>query len=112
MVYSGPRGSVRDRLLRWGGGNDFAICEYSVKWRDVAGVFIFAGQDPDGGKWFPLYIDRTESFAEDIPGHPEWQEAQWMGATHVHAKVEPNGPRRGAIKSGLIVYYKPPLSVT
>lgn len=87
-------------------GYEFQIHPYGASWNTVAGVYIFAAIQ--GGRWRALYVGETESLARRIPGHERWQEAQRLGATHVHARAE--SFRRGAIEQELIHAYQPPLN--
>ena len=91
-------------------GHEFTVLEYSANWNDVAGIYIFAGQNPRG-EWYPLYIGQTYSFASRIPSHPEWSAAKRLGATRVHAWVEEEEVNRGALEEELIRQFQPRLNV-
>ena len=91
-------------------GHEFTVLEHSANWNKVAGIYIFAGQNPKG-QWYPLYIGQTYSFASRIPGHPEWLPAKRLGATHVHAWVEHQQMNRAALEADLIRDFQPPLNV-
>ena len=72
----------------------------------MAGVYIFAA--PVDKLWRALYVGETTSFADRIPGHERWPQAQRMGATHVHVRAEPF--RRREIEEELIRAHTPPLN--
>lgn len=79
-------------------------------WNDVPGVYIFAGLDSTRGWWQAKYIGRTNSFKDRIPNHEWWDEAQQMGATHVHARVVQGAAQQIDLEDALIRAYRPPLN--
>ena len=95
--------------VTWG-GHTFYVYEFSAKgWRDVPGVYIFAGVVDRW--WQAHYIGQTESFAMRLQGtHEREAEAKDLGATHVHACVVQNASERIAMESALISAYHPSLN--
>ena len=91
--------------------HDFAVCQPGDDWNEVAGLYIFAALDSAAEAWIPLWIGQALSFAERLPNHEKWPEAEMLGATHVHARVEPDESRRLALEKELIQYYQPHLNV-
>lgn len=89
---------------------EFQVCDPSGDWNEVAGLYIFAGLN-SVGRWMAFYIGSTESLAERLPNHPMWPVAIQLGATHIHAKVEPNVLIRLAQERELIRSYQPRLNV-
>ena len=82
-----------------------------VTWNHVPGVYIFAGQRWPGGRWYPIYIGQTESFASALPQHEREAEALLMGATAVHAHVLQPETERETLKRLLIEKYQPELNI-
>ncbi|HUK99804.1 MAG TPA: hypothetical protein VLX29_03005 [Nitrospirota bacterium] len=78
-------------------------------WHNVAGIYIFAGVNRQN-LWDPLYIGQCGSFQDRIPSHEIWDEAQSLGATHVHAMVVSKQADRDKIEKELIQAYQPPLN--
>lgn len=89
---------------------DFEVHVPPVRWNAVAGLYIFAGLDLTRTLWRPFYIGQTESLAERLPTHEYWQEAVRLGATHIHARVEPQAVTRQAMERILIQQYQPRLN--
>ncbi len=76
----------------------------------LAGVYIFAGTSPDGRWWQAKYVGQTRSFAERLPNHERWEEAEQLGATHIHALVVSNKLERQTLEYLLIQNYSPALN--
>ena len=93
------------RTCSWS-GYEFQIHRPDASWNPVAGVYIFAKRV--GRLWEALYVGETNSFADRIPGHEQWPQAQRMGATHVHVRAERF--RRREIEEELIRAHTPPLN--
>ena len=91
-------------------GHVFTVYEHGANWNEVAGLYIFTGKNAEG-LWVALYVGQTESLAARLPTHERWQEAVRLGATHVHAKTEPNAETRGQVEGELIQAYQPRLNV-
>ena len=85
------------------------VNEHGANWNAVPGLYIFAGLNSEG-RWAPLYIGQAESLAERIPSHERWQEAQRLGATHVHAMVVRDRTQRCAIEEALVQVFQPRLN--
>ena len=82
-------------------------------WNEVGGLYVFAnlvGYAQDDYQWRPLWIGKTGNFANRIPSHGMWGEAESCGATHIHAMPEPSETRRAEIEVELIRYYQPILN--
>ena len=90
-------------------GTEFSIHE-NPKWNNVAGVYIFAGKNEEG-LWVALYIGQASSLAERLANHEQWQEAQRLGATHVHAKSVSDDWERERLERDLIQSFQPRLNV-
>lgn len=88
---------------------NFEVCQKNSSWHDVGGVYIFCGLNRQN-RWFPVYIGKTESFSDRIPSHGQWDTAQSLGATHVHALVVHMEEDRSQIEEQLIRAYQPPLN--
>ena len=91
--------------------HDFTVYGHGEDWSEVAGLYIFAALDPAAEAWLPLWIGQALSFAERLPNHERWPEAKILGATHIHARVEPDESRRLALEAQLIRHYQPHLNV-
>ena len=95
-------------------GYDFSVYQRYAYWNGVAGLYILAGLSTDnqGSRvWRPFYIGQCQSFAGYIPTHRKWPEAERLGATYVHALVEPGVLARQHLEAELIQQYQPPLNV-
>ena len=57
-------------------------------WVDKGGVYLFAGYN-QSGQFCPFYVGQTASLADRLPNHPRWPAAARLGATQVHARLEP-----------------------
>ncbi|GAA5168523.1 GIY-YIG nuclease family protein [Viridibacterium curvum] len=79
-----------------------------VQWADVAGIYIFAKQGPNG--WQPSYVGQTISFKDRLNNHERWPEAARMGATHILVLVVPLQADRDRIEEQLIQACSPPLN--
>ena len=89
---------------------EFQVYGPNTDWNEVAGLYIFAGLNSEG-RWVALYIGSTESLAERLPTHENWQEAVRLGATHIHARGEQHKETRLALEQELIQAYQPRLNV-
>lgn len=89
---------------------EFQVYYPKTDWNEVAGLYIFAGLN-SRGTWGALYIGSAASLAERLPTHEKWSAAVKLGATHIHAKVEPNVLTRLAREKILIQHYQPRLNV-
>ena len=92
-------------------GEGFKVLPKNANWRDIGGVYIFAGVNSQN-QWYPLYVGRTGSLADRIPSHPRWTEARLLGATHVHAKVVRLAGDREYLEDRLIRSFRPRMNVT
>ncbi len=97
--------------VTWVGRSDthyvYEVYSPSGNWNDVAGNYIFARQEPDGG-WTALYIGETSSFRDRFSSHERWPCATRHGATHVHAHVNTGATARRAEETDLIAAGIPP----
>lgn len=88
---------------------DFTVCQMEPAWNHVSGVYIFSGIKND--RWHAYYIGQADSFKTRlVPSHEQWFPARRLGATHVHAIVVPQAPRRDKIERELIAACQPPLN--
>lgn len=95
-------------------GYVFDVCHHHDNWPEVPGLYIFAGVRSESQgirQWQALYVGETQDFSARIPNHENWPAAVRLGATHVHARVEPDREVREAIESYLIKVFQPPLNV-
>jgi len=88
---------------------EFAICQYEGQWNDVGGICIFAGLD-QSGQWIPYYVGQCDNFRTRIPSHEQWDKAQSLGATHVHAMTVLQPAERDKIERLLIQTFDPILN--
>ena len=89
----------------------FEIHQMEGEWNDIGGVYIFAYlSNPTDRLWSAVYIGQTKSFATRLPSHTEWEEAQLLGATHVHALSVGPAATRKRIEKELIEAFDPPLN--
>jgi hypothetical protein len=51
-------------------------------WKDNSGVYMFVSLNQNQ-HWDVWYVGQCDSFANRIPSHERWQDAQRHGATHV-----------------------------
>ncbi len=93
--------------ITWG-GYAFEVCDKHTTWNDVPSIYIFCGVI--NGMWRALYIGQSASFADRPATHEQWQPAQRLGATHVHARVVRAQTDRDTIERELIRQYQPPLN--
>jgi hypothetical protein len=91
-------------------GVPFQVGLQGANWNAVGGVYIFALLNRYE-QWVPLYIGQAQSFKDRIPNHEVWLEAARLGATHVHARVEPLKANRDRLEQALIGAYQPALNV-
>ena len=82
-----------------------------ARWNEVPGLYVFARWDSGAQLWRPQYIGQARSLANRLPTHEKWPEAEQLGSTHIHARVEQDAQQRGAIERELIQAFKPPLNV-
>ncbi len=80
-----------------------------TSWNSVAGIYILTGVNRQN-QWEPLYIGQCDSFLSRIPSHERWDEAQALGARHIHALVVSKQEDRDIIEKALIRAYQPPLN--
>lgn len=74
------------------------------------GLYVFAGLN-SAKEWVPLYIGETGSLAERLATHEKWTEAEQLGATHIHVRVEESATVRLSIETELIRDYQPRVNV-
>ena len=94
--------------------HEFTVYQPNDDWREVGGVYIFAGlKKDDQGKsvWWPFYIGQCQSFAGYISTHRKRSEAEQLGATHVHVHTMQGVLARQNFEAELIRQYRPPLNV-
>ena len=89
--------------------NVFTVYQKVAQWKDVGGVYIFAGVTVQQ-QWAPLYVGQAASFSDRLPSHERWAEAVQLGATRVHARVTASGVQRDLLEQSLIRAFKPPLN--
>ncbi len=89
--------------------HQFTVYTKSATWNDVAGIYIFARIN-GRGQWEALYVGQADSLRTRIPGHERREEAERLGATHVHAKVVPLAATRDSLEAELIQAFQPPLN--
>ena len=95
-------------------GYEFEVYQHDANWNEVAGLYVFAVQelgDQETLVWSALYVGQTDSLKSRLPTHEKWPEAVQLGATHVHARVEPEAKQRALIEQALIDACQPPLNV-
>lgn len=91
-------------------GLDFSIYDPdAVNWSTEAGVYIFAFVN-ENELWEAVYIGQAANFKARLCGHERWEEAELLGATHVHARVVRHQANRDLVESRLISTYQPPLN--
>lgn len=78
-------------------------------WNNVAGIYIFVGINRQN-QWEPYYVGQCDSFQNRMPSHERWDEAQALGARHVHALAVSKQEERDAVEKALIRAYQPPLN--
>jgi hypothetical protein len=88
---------------------DFAVGQPGLAWRDVAGVYMFCART-EGGVPVPVYIGSSDSFRDDIPGHPQWNAASALGAMAVLVKTAPTEQERTRLRQLLLADFAPPLN--
>lgn len=72
---------------------EYDIFPIKANWADKPGNYIFAREiSPD--QWQALYIGETISFIDELPYHDELSCIESNGATHVHARINPEGQAR------------------
>lgn len=90
--------------------HEFHVCLKDANWNNVSGVYIFTGLNRQN-QWVPIYLGQADSFRNRIPSHEQWSPAKQLGATHVHARVEPLKANRDQLEKDLIRAYQPQLNV-
>jgi len=80
----------------------------NVTWNDVPGIYIFSAPKLD--KWHPFYVGQASSFLDRLNRHERWDEAQRLGASHIHAIVVHDQERRDTIERNLIAWLQPALN--
>jgi excinuclease UvrABC nuclease subunit len=89
--------------------HSFSINDPGASWKEVAGVYIFAGIN-QANQWVPLYIGQASSLAARLATHERWSEAKRLGATHIHARAVAKQSDRDAIERALIEAFQPHLN--
>lgn len=84
---------------------------HGVTWNSIPGVYIFAGQQWPGGRWYAIYIGKTGSFSDRMPNHEREVEALAKGATAIHARVIVSEDERNQVEQLLIEKYQPELNL-
>ncbi len=95
-------------------GHEFTVYQHDTDWPSVSGLYIFAGLGTNllGTPLLQaFYVGQCQSFAKRIPTHEKWQEAQQLGATHVHARAEALGLTLTLLERALVEKYQPSLNV-
>jgi hypothetical protein len=87
---------------------EFQICNKDDNWSSSGGLYIFAAQN--GSDWTALYVGQTNDFSSRIPNHERWSEASRLGATAVHARLEPLAAMRDILELKLIRFLQPQLN--
>ena len=91
-------------MTAWWLDYEFTVYEdVFADWPEVGGLYVFASREKTslvGPRWLPLYVGRTRNFCTRLPTHERWQEAQRLGATHLHLRVEPEEAKRQAWRGG------------
>ncbi|MYB32453.1 MAG: hypothetical protein F4Y20_08055 [Acidobacteria bacterium] len=91
----------------WWLNHEFHVYQANaVTWNAVPGLYVFARLDLPHG-WVPLYVGESGDLSSRLSGHPKWPEAARLGATHIHARIEPFGEERLKIEKQLIAAYQP-----
>lgn len=107
---------MNENTHTWLGKHRFAVHEYRrVDWSKLSGVsglYIFAARNSQFQAfeypWTPLYVGKTEDFAERFSrhekwGHERWREAETLhGAGHVHLLEVPLESERKRLEKTLI----------
>jgi hypothetical protein len=91
------------------GGYTFHVYSKETTWNDVPGVYMFSSIN-ERGRWVPCYIGQCDSFADRIPDHERWEDAQTFGATHVLATKVDRQAARDALEQQAIADLQPPLN--
>ena len=81
-----------------------------IRWNDVPGVYIFAGPAGQPNRWTAFYIGQCASFKDRLPNHERWDEAERLGATHIHARRVQSQASRDELEASLIDGCDPPLN--
>jgi excinuclease UvrABC nuclease subunit len=96
--------------VTWPGGHQFDVYDFdATTWHDVGGIYIFTYLN-NQNLWLAVYVGKAKSFQNRLPNHERWKEAQFLGATHVHAMVVRQEASREAIEEDLIQACQPPLN--
>lgn len=89
---------------------NFEVHSIDSDWNDVGGIYMMCRRNPGGG-WNPAYIGKAKSLRSRLCAHPQWADAQGLGATHVLAVVVPTESDRDRIEAVLVGELHPPLNV-
>lgn len=81
----------------------------NTTWHANAGIYMFASLNANQ-RWDVYYVGQCDSFADRIPFHERWDEAQRLGATHVLAVVVPLQANRDALEQHAIRDLQPTLN--
>jgi excinuclease UvrABC nuclease subunit len=97
-----------DSIVKWL-SYEFHVYTPDTSWNDIGGIYIFTGISQN--KWIPYYIGQTDSFKNrPLSSHEQWDKAQRLGATHIHAMVVQQEATRLAIEKELIQAFQPKLN--
>ena len=93
----------------------FEMCFRESEFENVGGVYIFSKIETSlGGKELiqhvHLYIGKTHSFKERLPGHEKWSDAINLGMNMILLLPKKDKDCRKKIESNLIKKYKPILN--
>ena len=88
----------------------FGVFLQDGPWLDVGGIFIFA-RSGFAGRWTAIYIGQTNSLKAHIPSHKRWDDANRLGATHIHARGIEDQATRDKIEQELIAAYLPSMNL-
>ena len=100
--------------VSWLPNTPFEICDPEGDWREVSGVYVFAGRSRSHAgspQWHAYYVGQTRNFDSRLPTHEKWPEAKRLGATHIHARIAESLPERKSLEKRLIEKYRPVLNV-
>ena len=83
----------------------FAVCSPDEDFLPVPAVYAFAR--PVGRQWAPVFLSRTGNLADRMARHPQWREAQRLGATHVLVHRRGVRDAREAVEADLLAALRP-----
>jgi hypothetical protein len=81
----------------------------NTAWNPVGGIYIFA-KPLNASQWQALYIGQTDNFQSRLSGHPQWNPAARLGATHIHALAVPLAANRLKLERLLVEKCQPQLN--